>query len=203
MRGRLVVFEGPDGAGKSTLLRATAEALAARGIETVCSREPTYGQYGSALRAAAQTERLPADEELRLLLLDRREHVDTLINPALARGAWVLLDRYYFSTVAYQGAAGLDLAYLQVVNEAFAPVPDLLVLLDLPLDESLRRIRARGLHSDAFEAPATLERVREIFLTFAQLSYAQRLDATQPTADLLDSLLTEFNRRGWLYAIAD
>jgi dTMP kinase len=201
--GRLIAFEGPDGAGKSTLLRALASALSERGFDVVCSREPTYGHYGSALRQAAQTERLPAEEELRLLLLDRREHVETLIAPALARGAWVLLDRYYFSTVAYQGAAGLDLTYLQAVNEEFAPVPDLLVLLDLPLDESLRRIRARGLVSDAFEAPDTLKRVREIFLSFAQLPFTHLLDATMPTAKLLDKLLTEFHQRGFLYQHAD
>jgi dTMP kinase len=119
------------------------------------------------------------------LLADRREHVDTLIKPALARGESVILDRYYFSTVAYQGAAGLPLARLLALNEAFAPPPDRLLILDLPVAESLKRIQARGVVSDAFERPATLTRVREIFLTFAPLPYASVLDATRSAAQLL------------------
>ena len=176
-KARLIVIEGPDGAGKSTLQRGLAAHLATLGITVVQSREPTNGPYGNALRDAARTKRLAPEQELELLLKDRRAHLDDVIKPALARGEWVILDRYYFSTIAYQGAAGLDLAMLQAVNEAFAPPPDALLLLDLPVEESLKRIQTRGIASDDFERPSTLKRVREIFLTFATLPYAAVLDA--------------------------
>ena len=186
-KAKLIVIEGPDGAGKSTLQRGLAVKLAAEGIDVVQSREPTNGPHGTALRQAALSKRLAPEQELELLLQDRRTHVADVIAPALARGAWVILDRYYFSTIAYQGAAGLDLAMLQAVNEAFAPPPDVLLLLDLPVQESLKRIHARGLASDEFERPSTLKRVREIFLSFATLPYATLLDACLPPALLLDA----------------
>lgn len=176
-KAKLIVIEGPDGAGKSTLQRGLAAHLATLGMRVVQSREPTNGPHGAALRHAALTTRLAPEQELALLLMDRRAHVDAIIKPALARGEWVILDRYYFSTIAYQGAAGLDLAMLQAVNEAFAPPPDVLLLLDLPVEESLKRIEARGVARDDFERPSTLQRVREIFLTFASLPYAAILDA--------------------------
>ncbi len=185
LKAQLIVIEGPDGAGKSTLQRGLAAQLTARGITVVQSREPTNGPHGTALRQAARSKRLAPEQELELLLKDRRAHVIDVISPALARGEWVILDRYYFSTIAYQGAAGLDLAMLQAVNEAFAPPPDVLLLLDLPVEESLKRIQARGIASDDFERPSTLMRVREIFSTFASLPYATVLDARLPPEELL------------------
>lgn len=182
---RLVVIEGADGAGKSTLQRTLAALLQQQGIDVVQSREPTYGPHGMALREAAKIQRLAPELELELLLKDRSAHVAELILPALARGAWVILDRYYFSTIAYQGAAGLDTEHLYAVNEAFAPPPDLLLILDLPVEESLKRIQERGLASDDFERPSTLRRVREIFLSFASLPFARILDARQSREDLL------------------
>jgi dTMP kinase len=186
----LIVIEGPDGAGKSTLQRGLAAMAIAHGHDVVESKEPTEGPFGTALRQAARTKRLAPEAELELLLKDRRAHVEQLIQPALARGAWVILDRYYFSTIAYQGAAGMDLQALSDVNTAFAPPPDLLLILDLPLAESLRRIKQRGIVTDEFERPSTLTRVREIFLTFATLPYACVLDATLPPATLLAQAAT-------------
>lgn len=144
-----------------------------------------------ALREAAKIQRLAPEQELELLLKDRRAHVENLIAPALARGDWVILDRYYFSTIAYQGAAGLDTERLRALNEAFAPIPDLLLILDLPLEVSLERIATRGLASDDFERPATLKRVREIFLSFADLPYAHVLDARLAREALLASAWAE------------
>lgn len=202
-KAKLIVIEGPDGAGKSTLQRGLAAKLAAEGVAVVQSREPTNGPHGTALRQAALSKRLAPEQELELLLLDRRTHVEDVIAPALARGAWVILDRYYFSTIAYQGAAGLDLAMLRAVNEAFAPPPDVLLLLDLPVPESLKRIQARGLASDEFERPSTLKRVREIFLSFATLPYATLLDACLAPELLLDAawgVLAHHNPSQWRQA---
>ena len=195
-KGKLIVIEGPDGAGKSTLQRGLAAQLLTQGIQAVQSREPTHGPHGTALRQAALSKRLAPEQELELLLQDRRAHVEEVITPALARGDWVILDRYYFSTIAYQGAAGLDLTMLRAVNEAFAPPPDGLLLLDLPVAESLKRIASRGVASDEFERPNTLKGVREIFLTFASLPYATLLDARLPPEALLHAAIAALTRLG-------
>ncbi len=180
-RGLLVVFEGIDGAGKSTQIRRLALLARALGFECVESREPTYGQYGKQLRDSATSGRLSRLEEHALLLLDRREHIDTLVAPALARGAVVLLDRYYFSSIAYQAGPDLRAEQIRIDNEAFAPRPDLLLILDLPVQAGLARIGARGDRPNAFEAVATLEHCREVYRSFAGATYARLVDATQET----------------------
>src|SRR5689334_18751024 len=118
-RGFLLVIEGIDGAGKSTLQRQLAEWCRGAGLQVITSREPTDGPHGRALRESARSGRLALQDELDLFLKDRREHVETLIRPALERGDVVILDRYYFSTAAYQGARGLDPAEIIQANEAF------------------------------------------------------------------------------------
>jgi dTMP kinase len=180
--GALIVLEGIDGAGKSTLQNALAAFFQAHGREVVSAREPTNGPHGQALREAAKVRRLPPEEELQLLLKDRAEHVQNVIRPALQRAAVVLLDRYYFSTIAYQGAAGVPADRIKALHHAFAPEPTVLLLLDLPVPDALQRIRARGAGSDDFERADTLERVRNIFLSFADLPYAHLLDARDSPA---------------------
>lgn len=161
-KGRLVVFEGIDGTGKSTQISYLREYLEGRGLEVAQSFEPTHGQWGRMLRDSAVTGRLSVEEEVGLFLKDRREHVETLIAPALARGAWVLLDRYYFSMMAYQGARGVDPAVIRAANEEFAPVPDAVVWLDIPVSVALERIGGRG-ERDAFETEAGLTACRNVF----------------------------------------
>lgn len=101
-----------------------------------------------------------------------------VIGPALARGEVVILDRYYFSNIAYQGAVGLDPAAVQAANEAFAPRPDVLLLLDLPVQTGLDRIRSRGDEANAFERADALEQVRGLFLD--HLGDGCRIDASLP-----------------------
>lgn len=175
--GLLVVFEGIDGAGKSTQIRRLALLLQALGLECVCSREPTAGVHGQALRDSALRARRTRAEEHALLLADRREHLDGLLCPALARGAVVLLDRYYFSSIAYQSGAELDPARIEADNRAFAPEPDLLLILDLDPERGIERIRARGDQPNAFEALDNLRRCRAIYRGFAERRYARLVDA--------------------------
>jgi dTMP kinase len=122
---------------------------------------------------------LPLEEELELFELDRREHVTQFIQPALENGTVVLLDRYYFSTAAYQGARGADAEKILSRNEAFAPAPDLVLLLDCEPALSLERIRARGGGTDAFERLEALEQVRNIFLSI-QRPFIRVVDASGP-----------------------
>ena len=195
--GFLIVLEGIDGTGKSTQARMLAEALRNEGRRVVLSREPTDGAFGRRLRESANSGRLSPEEELQLFHQDRREHVETLIEPALQGGEIVILDRYYFSTMAYQGVRGFDPQEIRRVNEEFAPVPDLLLLLDLPIDSALDRIGVRDGQANEFEQRESLELCQQIFHSvqddFVRLINAdQSIDAihaeiTSAVATLLDS----------------
>jgi dTMP kinase len=176
--GFLLVLEGIDGSGKSTLARQLAGWLRAQGREVITSREPTDGPHGAALRQSAKAGRLSLADELDHFLKDRAEHVEKLITPALARGATVILDRYYFSTAAYQGARGADPAVIIARNEAFAPVPDLVLLLDLDPAAGASRILRRGDELDDFEALDYQREVRRIFLSLDRPNL-HRLDAAR------------------------
>lgn len=180
--GFLIAVEGIDGAGKTTLARAMHAALSAGTVSVHLSKEPTNGHWGAQLRATAASGRLTPEEELRLLLLDRRQHVDELINPALARGEIVILDRYFFSTAAYQGAEGLDVPGLLAANRAFAPEPDLLLVLDVDPAVGLARVAARGDKPNAFETAENLTRCRDIFNA---LDDAVKIDASADASRVL------------------
>ena len=182
--GFLLVLEGIDGAGKSTLQRQLAAWCRARGRVVVTSREPTDGPHGTALRQSARTGRLAPEAELDLFLKDRAEHAATLLRPALARGDIVILDRYYFSTAAYQGARGLDPQAIIAANEAFAPLPDLVLLLDLDPAAGHARIGQRGTALDDFEGAPYLAEVRRIFLSLPH-PFIHRLDAARSSEEVL------------------
>ncbi len=181
MAGTLVAFEGVDGAGKTTQLARLAAVLRARGAEVVTTKEPTDGPIGRRIRETARTGRLPAEQELELFLADRREHVAGLVAPALARGAVVLIDRYFYSTAAYQGARGLDPRDIVARNLAFAPVPDLVLLFQLPPELGLRRVRGRDGAENLFEKLADLEACDLVFRALDRPEIV-RIDAT-PSAD--------------------
>lgn len=195
-QGLFIVIEGIDGTGKSTQSKRLAEWYRSRGREVVLSREPTDGPWGKKLRESATTGRLSPDEELECFLNDRREHVEMSIKPALAEGKVVILDRYYFSTMAYQGARGFDPAEIRRRNEAFAPQPDLLLILDLSVESAHGRIGARGDTANEFEQRDTLSRCREIFLSLRDEPFACVIDAepslNEVTADILSVVTAKF-----------
>ena len=161
----LIVIEGIDGTGKSTQAERLASHLTALGKTVILSREPTDGPWGTLLRQSASTGRLSPTDELETFLKDRRQHVSELIAPALAAGHTVILDRYYFSNIAYQSARGLDPTAIRRVNETFAPIPDLLIILDLDVDTAIHRIQARGDIANEFEQRTSLTHCRTFFLT--------------------------------------
>jgi dTMP kinase len=163
-RGLLIVLEGIDGSGKTTQARALVRRLRRRGIETSFFREPTRGRFGREIkRLAARADSLTPEEELALFVKDRRENVAKNLGPALRGGRAVVLDRYYFSTMAYQGAKGLDVGRIRRMNEAFAIPPDLVIVLDVDAGDGLARIRGRKRRDELFEREDYLVRVREIF----------------------------------------
>src|SRR5262245_10846327 len=129
--------------------------------------------------ALGRGPRITSEEELRWFVEDRREHVAGVVAPALAAGRPVLTDRYFLSTVAYQGAAGLDPARILRESEAEFPLPDLALLLEIDVETSLERIRARGARVEsAFETRERLERVAKIFAEIER-PYLVRVDGNQ------------------------
>ncbi len=178
-RGTLVALEGLDGCGKSTQLSQLAAALRARGRDVLETREPTDGPTGQRIRAMARSGKSVASaEELRWFQDDRREHVARVIAPALARGCLVLSDRYFLSTVAYQGARGLDWRAILTASEAEFPLPDAALIFELPVADGLARARARGGPAEpVFERADYLERVAAIFAAIER-PYLARIDAS-------------------------
>jgi dTMP kinase len=165
--GLLIVLEGIDGSGKTTQARSLLRRLRSRGYEAVFFREPTRGKWGREVkRKAARAGSLSPAEELDLFVKDRRENVGKNLKPALAKGKIVVLDRYYFSTIAYQGAKGIDPRRLRRLNEAFAVKPDLVIILDITAGDGLARISARKTRDELFEREDYLAKVGEIFRGF-------------------------------------
>ncbi len=163
----LIALEGIDGSGKSTQARLLCDQLRAVGVDAVVFREPGDSEFGDKLRQQFRDGRtVSPEEEARLFIEDRRIDVRDNIRPALAAGKVVVMDRYYFSTMAYQGALGLDADQLLETNESFAPRPDLTLILDLPAEVSVERIRASREAPDSYEGTEYLRRVRELFLGF-------------------------------------
>ncbi len=163
--GRLIAFEGLDGCGKSTQLERLAARLRALGCDVVTTSEPTGVPSGQRIREMARSGKpLAAEQELRWFVEDRRVHVAEVIAPALRAGQIVLTDRYFLSTVAYQGARGLDHEQILADSEAEFPIPDLVVLLEIDFQKAFERVHARGSELEGvFEQREFLSRVASVF----------------------------------------
>jgi dTMP kinase len=202
-RGLFITLEGPDGSGKSSLLPRLAAALAAAGCEVVATREPGSTPLGERIRSLVLDTEPRIDRSGRadalLFAASRAQHVDEVIVPALARGAIVLCDRYADSSLAYQGSgSGVPMDDLRVVQR-FATaglVPDLTILLDLPVEEGLRRKADEITRFEAFQDLAYHERVRAAFLGFAAAEpgrYAV-VDATAAADEVLAASIDSVRR---------
>jgi len=178
LAGHFITFEGGEGAGKSTQIRRLAEKLAAAGQSVVVTREPGGTDLAEAIRAfilSGSAEALGPEAETMLFAAARADHVDRVIRPALAKGDWVLCDRFIDSTRAYQGSDGVGAHLLDTLEKiAIGPVrPELTLILDLPVEIGLERANRRRSPTeegaDRFERE-TVERHRrrrELFLAIA------------------------------------
>jgi dTMP kinase len=179
-KGLFITFEGGEGVGKSTQLTRLAEHLRACGFETVTTREPGGTSKAEKLRAlllAGRLAPLGPLAEAAAFAAARLDHVQRLIAPSLARGAWVLCDRFTDSTRAYQGArGGVDLRLISALESAAVGEtrPDFTIVIDLKPEEGLaraaRRREANGLRADRFEAEDSgfHEDLRRAFLDIAE-----------------------------------
>lgn len=205
-RGRFITLEGIEGAGKSTVAQLVRDWLAARGSMARVTREPGGTPLAERVRNIVLErgdEAVSARAETLLMFAARSIHVENLIRPALARGEWVICDRFTDASRAYQGyGRGMDLEWIeQLANAVHGDLqPDCTLLLDLPVEVGLTRARGRsGVAADRFEAEAAefFERVRQGYLQIAraQPMRVRVIDAaaalpsvTQQVTRLLESL---------------
>lgn len=166
-KGILIVFEGIDGAGKTTQAEILLNKLRIKGFDVVYFQEPTRGKWGRIIKEKALLpDSLTPKEELDLFQRDRKENVEENLKPALVMKKVVILDRYYFSTIAYQGAKGIDPEWIQRNNEKFVVKPDLVFILDIDAKKGLKRIEDRKRKDKLFEREEYLVNVRKIFKGF-------------------------------------
>jgi len=167
--GILIAFEGIDGAGKTTQVELLTQHFVAAGRSVIRSKEPTDGVWGQKIRTSAKTNRMTLKDELNAFIEDRKEHLRDKILPALAKGQVVILDRYFYSTIAYQGSRGGEVEAITAQMLASAPEPDIVFLIDVAPEVGLARIRqGRGEVPNAFETLANLQAVRAVFLALAK-----------------------------------
>lgn len=167
-RGFLIVFEGIDGTGKSTQCELLAKSLTERDLPNIALAEPTRGTWGTKIRRLLTEGRegISPQEELSWFVNDRKEDIELNIMPALEDNKVVLMDRYYFSTAAYQGALGLDPEQIRLENETFAPMPDRVLIFLTSPETCLERIESSRDQKSAFEKLDYLQNVQNIFKSF-------------------------------------
>ena len=190
-RGVFICIEGIDASGKTTHAHRLVENLRRKGFDAVYTTEPTSGEIGKFIRThiLQGQERVPSTIEALLFAVDRIEHVENMIKPALQEGKIVISDRYIFSSLAYQGAAGLDLKWIEEINK-FAIQPDLAVYLDISAEVVFERLKRE---KSVMENLETQRKVREIYLKLVEDRRLIFINGNRPSneveKDVLDLVL--------------
>ncbi len=183
----LVNLEGIDGCGKSTQSKLLKNKLEEIGDKVIILKEPTKRPHGQKLWDMLRGKRKATNEEiLDLFVLDRTQHVEERIQPALDDGTVVLMDRYYYSSMAYQVAGGID---VNVIRErhAFAPKPDIVLIFDLPVTVALERVRGHS-EADEFEKEDHLEKVREAYLNLRSDPLVRIVDSARVPEEIFEEV---------------
>jgi len=167
-KGILIVIEGIDGSGKTTQAQILLDKLLGEGYDAVYFQEPSDSRWGKKIREKAAFQgSLSPEQELELFQRDRRENVEKNLKPALKKKRVVILDRYYFSTIAYQGVKGINPERIRVMNEEFVIKPDLVFILDIEAGKGLGRVEESRKKKDLlFEREEFLAEVRKAFRSF-------------------------------------
>ncbi len=182
---KLIAIEGIDGVGKTTQCNMLVKYLRDKGCKVRLLKEPSDSEYGNRIRQLAKVnKRLEPKEEYKLFILDRKENLKNNVVPAFDNQEVVILDRYYFSTAAYQGVRGIDPQSILKDNESFAPVPDIVILLELDVDKALKRItEKRQDKTDSFETADYLTKVKALFDSFDH-KFIFRVDSSKSVDDV-------------------
>ena len=202
-KGIFIVFEGIDGLGKTTQITLLTQKYMEQGFPLVRTKEPTNGKYGRQIREIEKHGRhkISLEEELNLFMKDREEHVSEVILPALEKKQIIVSDRYYYSTIAYQGALGMDQSRIKEMNEPRFPKPDMVILLDASPAIGISRIESgrQEKTNQGYEQEDYLHKVREIFKKLYIDPVIHEIDAAateeviyQKIAELTDPLIKDY-----------
>jgi len=184
-RGKFIVIEGLDGSGKTTQAKLL-EARLSRSHNAIYTAEPSQGKIGTYIRGACLygEKRLLSTVEALLFAADRIEHVENEIKPALAEGRLVLSDRYVYSSLAYQGSAGLSTAWISEINK-HALKPDFAVFIDVLPEDVLQRLRRRR---SVMENLETQRKVREIYMQYVEKGELSRINGNKSMKEVAEDL---------------
>ncbi len=185
--GKFICIEGVDGCGKTTQARMLVSNLKRRGFDAIYTTEPSVGNVGRLIRRFVldREKRVPIALEALLFAADRVDHVENGIRALLKQGKIVVCDRYVFSSLAYQGAGGLDLDWIDSVNR-FALKPDLALLLDVPPEVVVNRLKSKR---SVMENMKNLKKVREVYLSLVKQHRMVLLDADKSVKEVSKSVL--------------
>jgi dTMP kinase len=172
-KGVFIVIEGLDGSGKTTQAKILAKKLS-ENHKVLCTAEPSHGKVGTFIRndCLYEEKRLPTEVEALLFAADRIEHLQTELAPALSEGKIVICDRYIYSSLAYQGSAGLSLDWIKTIN-ARALEPDFALYIDVSPERVLERLQRK---KSVMETLETQKKVREIYLKYVEKGELIRID---------------------------
>ena len=201
MRGKFITLEGIEGSGKSTSLDTISKSLETHNIEFIVTKEPGGGPLGKDLRKMLLDKKTSISSEVELLLMmaDRKNHIDNIVEPRLEKGVWVISDRYLDSSYAYQGGGRqIDVSKIDLLTELLKlPIPDLTLLFDLSPEIALQRAKNRS-ELDRFESePMDFhQRIREAYLTLANDNIERYvvIDASKDIQNVKDQVQKQLNQ---------
>ncbi len=192
-RGVFICLEGIDASGKSTQARWLVRNLRRRGFDAIYTTEPSDGEIGKFIKryVLQRKRRIPAVVEALLFAVDRIDHVESKIERALESGKIVVSDRYVYSSLAYQGAAGLDVGWIKQVNK-MALTPDLAIYIDVPPEVVVKRMKRRR---SVMETLETQRRVREVYMQLVHEKRLVLIDGNRPAREVVQNILAVVLKR--------
>lgn len=199
-RGIFVCIEGLDGSGKTTHAHRLVRNLRRKRFDTIYTAEPSRGKIGRFIRShiLQRKKRVPRVVEALLFATDRVDHVENTIVPALERKKIVVSDRYFYSSLAYQGATGLDLKWIEEINR-FALQPDLAIYLDVPPEVVVKRMQRK---KSVMENVETQRRVEKVYLKFVENGMLVPVDGNRKKNEVtkkISTVVLDFLKKRELY----
>lgn len=186
-KGIFICIEGLDGSGKTTHAHRIVRNLQKKGFDAVYTTEPSRGEYGKFIRTSVLEgkKRVPRVIEALLFAVDRVEHLEKDVKPALKEGKIVISDRCVYSSLAYQGAAGLDLEWIEEINRMSLP-PDLAIYIDVPPEVVIERIKRK---KSVMEKLETQRKVREVYMKYVKDGKVVPVDGDRKKGEVEKSIL--------------
>jgi len=187
-KGIFICIEGLDGSGKTTHAHRLVRNLQKKELEAIYTTEPSRGELGKFIRSSVLEgeKRVPRVLETVLFAVDRVEHLEKMVKPALQQGKIVVSDRYIYSSLAYQGSAGLDVNWIKEINSFVLPA-DIAIYIDVPPEVVVKRIKRK---KSVMEKLETQRKVQEVYMMFVNSGKLIRIDGDRPKVEVEQNILS-------------